>query len=139
MTREQLIKYANMVAEKSSPMAWKKLRNCKAEYLQYYDICILRSYNTIVAIEDLHYCTVYVFDYYSNTTCQHVRKFCDEMHAYNLVKLYKDSRGYLDEDLDDFRYSYRPNARNWKTIISQDFVNVLLDHFTDDQFRRYCK
>lgn len=139
MLRKELIKYAEKVANNASYSAWVRLRSCNAEYLRYYDIAILKSYRTIVAIADLKNSVVYAFDYYSPTTCQHVRKFCDEMHAFNLVKLYKDSTKYLDIDLEDSNYSYKPKNYVWDTIIKQDFVNVLLDHFTDEQFERYLR
>lgn len=53
---------------------------------------ILRSYNTLVAVYSCMTDIVYVFDYYSSTTCQHVSKFTKLMRADKRINLYADSR-----------------------------------------------
>lgn len=79
----------------------KRLNNCKAFYYNFSyngrDYVGLMSYSTIVAVYSVSTETVYKFDYYSATTCQHIAKFATFMHVcyrsdVTIVPLYDHSR-----------------------------------------------
>lgn len=93
----------------------EQLYNCKAWIfmLDNSDFIILQSYSTIVAAFQRTTSILWVFDYYSNTTSQHIAKFqnwirYDFLTGWNypiIVRLYNDSktgkraaRKNLDED-----------------------------------------
>ena len=60
----------------------KRLRSCTAEVIDLDDLYVLRSYNTVIACIDKE--TGNCFDFlrlvygYTNTSCQHVRKFAQD-------------------------------------------------------------
>ena len=80
----------------------EKLYYCKAwVYMpDNSDFLILQSYSTIVAAFQFSTGILWVFDFYSHTTAQHVAKFCKWIrNEYNIgrnyhstVKLYNDSK-----------------------------------------------
>lgn len=79
-----------------------RLYYCKAWILHpdFSDFLILQSYSTIVAAFQFSTGILWVFDFYSNTTSQHIAKFRNYIrYKYRLaltqprtVKLYNDSR-----------------------------------------------
>ena len=79
-----------------------QLYNCKAWILHpdFSDFLILQSYSTIVAAYQFSTGILWVFDFYSNTTSQHIAKFRNWIrYKYNTgwnypvtVRLYNDSR-----------------------------------------------
>lgn len=79
-----------------------QLYNCKAWILHpgFSDFLILQSYSTIVAAYQYSTGILWVFDFYSNTTAQHVAKFRNWVrYEYRtgwdyprIVRLYNDSR-----------------------------------------------
>lgn len=79
-----------------------QLYSCKAWILHtdFSDFLILQSYSTIVAAYQFSTGILWVFGCYSNTTAQHISKFCKWLrNEYNTswnyqrtVKLYNDSR-----------------------------------------------
>lgn len=80
----------------------EQLHNCKAWIVNNdnSDFIILQSYTTIVAAFQRSTGILWVFDYYSHTTCQHIAKFQNWIrYAYQtgwnypvIVRLYNDSR-----------------------------------------------
>lgn len=79
-----------------------QLYSCKAWILHpdFSDFLILRSYSTIVAAYQFSTGILWVFDFYSNTTSQHIAKFRNWIrYEYRtgrnyprIVHLYNDSR-----------------------------------------------
>ena len=79
-----------------------QLYSCKAWIIHpdFSDFIILKSYSTIVAAYQFSTGILWVFDFYSNTTSQHIAKFRNWIrYEYRLpwtqlrtVKLYNDSR-----------------------------------------------
>ena len=79
-----------------------QLYSCKAWILHpdFSDFLILQSYSTIVAVYQFSTGILWVFDYYSATTAQHVAKFSNWIrYEYNtgwnyprVVRLYNDSK-----------------------------------------------
>lgn len=80
----------------------ERLYNCKALILHpdFSDFLILQSYSTIVAAYQCSTGILWVFDFYSNTTAQHIAKFRNWVrYVYRtgwnqprIVHLYNDSR-----------------------------------------------
>ena len=79
-----------------------RLHYCKAWIIHpdFSDFMILQSYSTIVAAYQYSTAILWVFDFYSNTTAQHIAKFGNYIrYNYNIgwnnphtVKLYNDSK-----------------------------------------------
>jgi hypothetical protein len=81
----------------------QQLYNCKSTIIcpDFSDLAILKSYSTIVAAFQYSTGILWVFGFYSHTTCQHVAKFKNLIrYKYSFkswdfpqcVKLYNDSR-----------------------------------------------
>ena len=80
----------------------EQLNNCKALILHpdFSDFMILQSYSTVVAAFQFSTGILWVFDFYSNTTSQHIAKFRNWVRykyrtCWNqprIVHLYNDSR-----------------------------------------------
>ena len=58
------------------------LYHCSAEVIECEHGIALRSYNTIVSWYDFNECELVHFNYYSNTTCQHMCKFDKWLREY---------------------------------------------------------
>lgn len=79
-----------------------QLYSCKAWILHpdFSDFLILQSYSTIVAAYQFSTGILWVFDFYSHTTAQHIAKFRNWIHYEyrtgwdypRIVRLYNDSR-----------------------------------------------
>lgn len=76
-TRDELISTVNYFLHISKNTSTEKLYNCKAWIIKpdYFDIVVLQSYSTIVAMYQKSTGILWVFGFYSNTTVQHVAKF----------------------------------------------------------------
>lgn len=66
-----------------------RVYTCKAWFKNFNGVLILRSYNTVVAYIKNNIC--YVYGFYSNTTQQHIRKFCQLHKAKGIKYLYQRS------------------------------------------------
>lgn len=103
----------------------EKLRNCKAfvydgvitqkgeNYTATLPVYVLRSYLTNVAFIRKSTGTLYVFDYYSATTAQHIAKFAKDYGAKDVYYLYKrsDHTGYYNFITHE-RKTYRETIEN---------------------------
>lgn len=103
MTKTELIKSAIFILDNYndySDIKRNHLYHCTAWSISsnYSKWILLQSYRTIVAAYDKIDDVLYVFDYYSHTTCKHVAKFQNWLkHEFNpasvkRVNLYNDSR-----------------------------------------------
>nr|DAH45108.1 MAG TPA: hypothetical protein [Caudoviricetes sp.] len=103
MTRTELIQVATFTIKERKLYAYlisHPLYHCNARILQSNRSkwVLLQSYNTIVAAYDKNIDVLFVFDYYSHTTCQHVAKFQHWLKyefcpvSVKCVNLYNDSR-----------------------------------------------
>ena len=79
-------------------------------------VSLLRSYSTYVAMYDRFTDTVYVFDYYSATTSQHVAKFIRSTEAKSVYYLYKrsDNTGYCSTN----HKLYKQSRKTYSQIIN---------------------
>lgn len=103
MTRTELIQIATFMLSNRKyypDINLTRLHHCTAWRISSnYSIWILlQSYETIVAAYDKIDDVLYVFDYYSKTTCKHVAKFQNWLKqefnpaSVKRVNLYNDSR-----------------------------------------------
>ena len=100
MTRTDIIESATFMLDNYSDVKTIRLYYCKAWITQskYSRWILLQRYKTIVAAYDKNTEILYVFDYYSATTSQHIAKFqkwlLREMNPRPVkrVNLYNDSR-----------------------------------------------
>ena len=100
MTRTDIIESATFMLDNYPDVKTIRLYYCKAWITQskYSRWILLQSYKTIVAAYDKNTEILYVFDYYSATTSQHIAKFqkwlLREMNPRPVkrVNLYNDSR-----------------------------------------------
>lgn len=100
MTRNELIKSATFMFINYPDIKLTRLYHCTAWVMQsnYSKWILLQSYNTFAAAYDKNTEILYVFNYYSSTTSQHVAKFyrwlLKEMNPRPVkrVNLYNDSR-----------------------------------------------
>lgn len=103
MTRKDVIKSATFMLDNSNDypdIKSTRLYHCTAWRISSNRSkwILLQSYTTIVAAYDKNTEVLWVFDYYSKTTCQHVAKFQNWLkYEFNpvsvkRVNLYNDSR-----------------------------------------------
>lgn len=101
-TRSEVISSVLYFSELPSGGYREHLSYCKALILHpdFSDFLILQSYSTIVAAYQFSTDILWVFDFYSNTTAQHVAKFrnwirykyCNGWDYPKVVRLYNDSK-----------------------------------------------
>jgi len=118
MTRSELIAFANKKYDQISIKSWpKRIYYCQAWYVEDDDYAVLKSYNTVVAIQNKKTGTVFVFDYYSSTTSQHIAKFIRMVDAFRVTYLYRRSDRVCEIDL----FCETPKA--WK-LSAKDFARL---------------
>ena len=101
-TRSELISSVLYLSDLPLGGYRSQLYSCKAWILHpdFSDFLILQSYSTIVAAYQYSTSILWVFDFYSHTTSQHIAKFRNWVcYKYNTgwnypktVRLYNDSR-----------------------------------------------
>lgn len=103
MTRSEIIKSATFMLDNYNDFPDIKsirLYHCTAWRISsnYSKWILLQSYKTIAAAYDKTTDILYVFDYYSRTTCQHVAKFQNWIRyefnpvSVKSINLYNDSK-----------------------------------------------
>ena len=102
MTRKDIMNKVYNAYYSCYPTSFKRLYNCKAiiVHVDFTEWLVLKSCETVVAAYQVSTGILWVFDFYSHTTAQHVAKFREWlMNDYNTgwnyqrtVKLYNDSR-----------------------------------------------
>ena len=121
MTKKEFMTMIELAASRNGT-EWKKFRTCSASITNVHTAIgnceVLKSYNTIVAVYVYSTDTLYVYDFYSRTTCQHVYKFEDFMSAGKVVYLYKRTdrvifRGVTTDKL---------NAKEFRAVEAIDFA-----------------
>lgn len=127
MTRRELMIYAQQTNDKALSAhkfnRYERLNTCQAHYVDVGNSVILKSYNTVVAIFNKCVGTLYVFDYYSATTQQHISKFANMLDLDRITYLYMRSDGILEKK----RYClgnsgrFKPSKEAWKSLYEHDF------------------
>lgn len=101
-TRSDIVKAVEYQSSLNVGGSKSRLYHCKAWIIKpdFSEFLILQSYSTIVAAYQFSTGVLWVFDFYSNTTAQHVAKFRNWLrYKYNTgwiypaaVRLYNDSK-----------------------------------------------
>ena len=85
---------------------WEQLGHCKAtvakakyDPIKHSDVYVLKSYSTIVAFYFPIDNSLYILDWYSQTTQTHINKFCQLFYVKTTHYLYKNSRRILVKDV----------------------------------------
>lgn len=112
----------------------KPLNRCQAEYTDTVEFndgsqwIILRSYDTIVAAYSLGSMTVYIRDYYSATTVQHISKFVARMRDEHVLECVV----YLYHRSDNIVLVYTPGnkyvVRKWgefHDLVERDYKPLI--------------
>lgn len=109
MTRTQLLINAETLSDYYADIRKHRLYSCKAEWAESLiaQTAVLYSYGTLCAVYWAG--TVFEFDYWSNTTTSHVRKFARLMNA-PVVSLYRRS-GTSKRDFE------KHTACDWSDVI----------------------
>lgn len=126
MTRTELMIYAQQEYDKAlskhTYKEYNRLNNCQAHYVDTGKAVILKSYEKVVAIYNKMVGTIYVFDYFSNTTQQHIRKFSELLAWDRITYLYMRSDKVLEKsrccNKVDF---YKPITNEWTNLFKHDF------------------
>ena len=102
MTRKDIMNKVYNAYYSSYPARFKRLYTCKAIiiHVEYSAWLVLRRCEKVVAAFQVSTGILWVFDFYSHSTAQHVAKFCKWLlNDYNTdwnyqrtVKLYNDSK-----------------------------------------------
>lgn len=127
MTRNELKIYAKQTYDKALSThkfnRYERLNTCQAHYLDVGNSVILKSYNTIVAIFNKTVGSLYVFDYYSATTQQHISKFANMLDWDRIVYLYKRSDGILEKRVNSLGRveGFKPPKFAWEALVKYDF------------------
>ena len=123
--KERIIRSAYYEAQ--SPVRVYKLYSCTAEVIECEHGIALRSYNTIVSWYDFNECELVHFDYYSNTTCQHMSKFLRWLK----------SEGYEVDNVYRLWNTRYPFADSIETDASRTFKKSLFDEISKEGFYRW--
>ena len=128
MTRTELIKMTNNATQ----IKETRLANCSAyivlaELENGRAVDILKSYRTLVAIFSRRTGTLYVFDYYSATTYQHIYKFAKVMSADRITWLYERSDSVVTTNINykDFKATKQERKNLKETDYSIEIENFL--------------
>lgn len=126
MTRTELMIYAQQLYDsslaKNNFKRYERLNRCQARILETESVVILKSYSTIVAIYNKRVGSIYVFNYYSATTVQHIYKFADLLDWDRIVFLYKRSDNVLELTKDYMQNrTMKPSKEEWENLYRYDF------------------
>ena len=106
----------------------KQLNHCSA---WYFDIAkngkgytVLQSYYTVVALFSHHTGTLYVFNYYSRTTAQHISKFGKLMDCDRITYLYKRSDRTIEYDCRTGNF-WKLTSKQFDSLESRDFADYI--------------
>lgn len=136
MTRNELKIYAQQTYDKALSThkfnRYERLNTCQAHYLDVGNSVILKSYDTIVAIFNKTVGSLYVFDYYSATTQQHISKFAKMLDWDRISYLYKRSDSVIEKRYNclDGTYDYlKPFKKSWENLVKYDFSMVITNRW----------
>lgn len=121
MTRRDLINITLKEMSKGTKNT-VRINQCKA-FIETVtpNFYIVVSYYTPVAVYVKTTGTMYVFDFYSHTTQQHIRKAAEKLDAMRFTYLYQRSDKYVEIARNDYANSFRPNKKEWQNIIDSDY------------------
>lgn len=131
MTKTELVKKSNFLSTSRTASDTERIGKCKAIIL-HYDQCgedLIMSYNTIVGIYNRRTATLFVFDYYSATTIQHIYKAAKILKPMRITWLYRRSDGIIELALSPSANTYKYTKREYSTVESNDFISFIGNDF----------
>lgn len=130
MTRTELMRKANMLM-RGPYWPMEQVNDCKCWVIWAPDksLAIIKSYRDAVAIYSYKSKRLYVFDYYSTTTQQHIRKAAKKVYAEEIRYLYRrsDSAIILSSAYNGC-WIYKPS--DWRTILEHDWDMYIEDEIS---------
>lgn len=127
MNRTQLIDYtANWVVNRKATLYKEQVNYCQCWLLKrdFNTVTVVQSYSTYVAIFSHETGTLYVFDKYSNTTCQHIHKVAKMLNADRIVWLYRRRDNLIELDCHTGEGWKLTNA-DWNKVLECDFSSYI--------------
>lgn len=131
MTKTELIKYTRHILGSAKPTG-KTMLTKNAGILHYdstKNVDILISYVSAVAIYNRSTATLFVFDYYSQTTVKHVYKAAKTLNAMRITWLYRRSDGVIETGLSPHVDSYKYTKREHSLIEANDYIGFIGNSF----------
>ena len=132
MTKTELVKKSNFLYKFRNETNLERIGKCQA-FIFHYDQCeedLIRSYNTIVGIYNRRTGTLFVFDYYSATTIQHIYKAAKILNPMRITWLYRRSDGIIELALSPYANTYKYTKREYYKIESSDFITFIGNDFS---------
>lgn len=131
MTKTELIKKSNFLYEFISETSSERIGKCQA-FILHYDQCeedLIKSYNTIIGIYNRRTATLFVFNYYSNTTIQHIYKAVKILNPMRITWLYRRSDGIIEMSLSPYANTFRYKKREHSLIEANDYIGFIGNNF----------
>ena len=131
MTKTELVKKSNFLYKFRNETNLERIGKCQA-FILHYDQCeedLIKSYNTIVGIYNRMTGTLFVFDYYSATTIQHIYKAAKILNPMRITWLYRRSDGIIELALSSYANTYKYTKREYYKIESSDFISFIGNDF----------
>lgn len=129
MTRDDLIEYAGIYVHNSKlPVYKQQVNKCKCWLLKkdFNRALVVQSYNTLAGVYDRETGTLYLFDYYSNTTNKQFRKVAQLVHADRIVYLYKRPDKAIEYDCNTGKL-WKLTDADWNKVLECDFSTYIRD------------
>ena len=103
-----------------------RLFHCSARYAlinteRFYGV-VLESYNTVVAYYDKSIKKMYVFGYWSPTTCQHISKFARLMQPEYITYFYNRSDNCIVQYYLSGKIIIKGNKREYENAYATDWI-----------------
>ena len=131
MTRTQLVKRSNFLFKFKTATNVTRIGKCQA-LIFHYDQCdedLILSYKTIVGIYNRRTATLFVFDYYSRTTIQHIYKAAKILNPMRITWLYRRSDGIIELAVSPHANTYKYTKREYSIIKANDFITFIGNNF----------
>lgn len=127
MTRDDLIEYAGIYVHNSKlPFYKEQVYGCKCWLLKkdFTSTIVVQSYNTLAGVYSKETGTLYLFDYYSNTTNKQFRKVAELVHADRIVYLYKRPDKAIEYDCNTGKL-WKLSDADWNKLLECDFSSYI--------------
>ena len=127
MKKTDLFKGTLKLMRKYTPNI-QKVYNCKVRIYNYVNVAIIESYRTYVGVFYRPSSSLFVFDYYSATTYQHINKVAKLLKADRIVYLYRRSDGVIEKGLSRYANTYRLRMKEFNKVKESDFLTYIPDN-----------
>lgn len=131
MTKTELVRKSNFLFRFRSETSSERIGKCQA-VIFHYDQCeedLIRSYGTIVGIYNRRTATLFVFDYYSRTTIQHIYKAAKILNPMRITWLYRRSDRIIELALSPHANTFKYTKREHSLIEANDYIGFIGNDF----------